>query len=99
MSDQKDYKKYPDAGAIHSTSSKKSPKSPDYFGEIAINMKDMTNIHIEDGLHIVKLSGWKKIGPSGKTYLSINVNRFVPENAGNPAPSKSKPADDDDIPF
>jgi len=99
MSDSKEFKKYPDAGAIHSTSSKKSPKSPDYFGEIAINMKDMTNIHIEDGLHIVKLSGWKRVGPSGKTYLSITVNRFVPENAGNPVPSKSKPFDDDDIPF
>jgi len=27
----------------------------------------------------VKLSGWKKVDSAGKTYLSIAVDRYVPE--------------------
>ena len=74
-----EYKAYPDSGALRSSTSKKGPKSPDYWGNIAINLKDMTNIKTEDGLTVVKLSGWKKVGKDGKTYLSIGVDRFVPK--------------------
>ena len=80
---------------LNASASKRSEKSPDYFGEIAINLKDMTNVRVEDGLTIVKLNGWKKIAKSGKTYLSLGVNRYVPE--GQPAPSNDLP--DEDIPF
>jgi hypothetical protein len=69
----------PDSGSLNATKAKKSPKAADYFGEIAINMSDMTNIRIENGLTIVKLSGWKKTSKSGVTYLSLAVNRYVPE--------------------
>ena len=82
MSDYKtEYKPYPDGGSLHATLSKKTERSADYFGEIAINMRDMTNIKVEDGLTIVKLSGWKKQSKGGKTYLSLSVNRFVPEES------------------
>jgi len=69
----------PDSGNLNATKAKKSPKAADYFGEIAINMADMTNVRIENGLTIVKLSGWKKTSKSGVTYLSLAVNRYVPE--------------------
>jgi hypothetical protein len=84
----KTFKPYPDGGSLKSTGSKKTPVSPDYWGDIAINLKDMTNVRVEDGLTIIKLSGWKKLDSTGKTYLSLAVNRFVPENTA-PAPKQS----------
>ena len=44
MADQ--FKPYPDGGSLHATQSKRSPKSADYWGEIALNLKDMTNIRV-----------------------------------------------------
>jgi hypothetical protein len=97
---EKTFKPYPDGGALHATQSKRSPKSADYFGEIAINLKDNTNVRIEDGLHIFKINGWKKVGPSGKTYLSISVSRYVPEDQAAPKVRVEKDEmPDDDIPF
>ena len=97
------FKPYPDSGSLRSSTSKKGPKSPDYWGNIAINLKDMTNIKTEDGLTVVKLSGWKKVGKDGKTYLSISVDRFVPEqkSGGYSAPTTRQEYnfDDSDIPF
>ena len=98
MSD-KQYKPYPDSGSLRASATKKGPKSPDYWGNIAINLKDLTNIHTEDGLTIVKLSGWKKVGSDGKTYLSLSVDRFVPENKSPEAPRKTVADMEDDIPF
>jgi hypothetical protein len=98
--EKKTYKPYPDNGTLRATQSKKTPKSPDYWGNIAINLKDMTNIHSEDGLTVVKLSGWKKVGADGKTYLSISVDRFVPENASRSQPdTRTVESMDDDVPF
>ena len=98
-----EYKPYPDSGSLRSSTSKKGPKSPDYWGNIAINLKDMTNIKTEDGLTIVKLSGWKKVGKDGKTYLSIGVDRYVPEQkSGGYTRQETRQEDnfgDDDIPF
>jgi hypothetical protein len=98
-----EYKAYPDSGSLRSSTTKKGPKSPDYWGNIAINLKDMTNIKTEDGLTIVKLSGWKKVGKDGKTYLSIGVDRYVPEQkSGGYARQETRQEDDfgdSDIPF
>lgn len=98
-----EYKAYPDSGSLRSSTSKKGPKSPDYWGNIAINLKDMTNIRTEDGLTIVKLSGWKKVGKDGKTYLSISVDRFVPkQEGGGYSRQPTRQEDDfgnDDVPF
>lgn len=100
MADQ--FKPYPDGGSLHATQSKRSPKSADYWGEIALNLKDMTNIRVEDGLTIVKINGWKKVSKSnGKTYLSLSVNRYVPEEEGGSkrqAPARQED-DNDDVPF
>ena len=99
---KKEYKPYPDSGSLRTSQSKKTPKSPDYWGNIAINLKDMTNIQTVDGLTVVKLSGWKKVGPDGKTYLSLSVDRFVPAGATGSQPRGNQPTNDlpeDDIPF
>lgn len=95
----KQYKPYPDSGSIRASTTKKGPKSPDYWGNIAINLKDLTNIQVEDGLTIVKLSGWKKQDSQGRTFVSLSVDRFVPDQKTAPRP-KAQPTDDfDDAPF
>lgn len=98
MSD-KQYKPYPDSGSLRASQTKKGPKSPDYWGNIAINLKDLTNIQTEDGLTVVKLSGWKKQDSQGRTFLSLAVDRFVPEQKGAPRPQKQAEDDFDDAPF
>lgn len=97
-----DYQAKPDTGSLFATQSKKTPKSPDYFGTIAINLKDLTNLKTEDGLTVIKLSGWKKVSKSGKTFLSIAVDRYVPQGAGGIRQENQVqefPSDDSDIPF
>jgi hypothetical protein len=97
-----DFETRPDTGSLFAEQSKKNPKSPDYSGTIAINLKDLTAIKTENGLTIIKLSGWKKVGKSGKTYLSLAVNRFVPQQQGGTRQENQAqefPADDQDIPF
>ena len=95
------YKAYPDSGSLRASQSKKGPKSPDYWGNIAINLKDLTNIKTEDGLTVVKLSGWKKVDKQGKTYLSISVDRFIPNTQSGRQENQAQnfPEDDSDIPF
>lgn len=93
------YKPYPDSGSLRASSVKKGPKSPDYWGNIAINLKDGTNITTEDGLTVIKLSGWKKVDAQGKTYLSISVDRFVPKQEGRQQPRQEDNFDDSDVPF
>jgi hypothetical protein len=77
--------------------SKRSEKSPDYWGEIAIDVKDMTKVQkTEDGLYVFKINGWKKKSKSGVTYLSLAVDRFIPKEE--PKPSR-RDDDDEDVPF
>ena len=47
------YKPKPDTGTLRAQGSKKTSASPDYWGDIRINMKDMTAIKIEDGCHVI----------------------------------------------
>ncbi len=97
-----EYKAFPDSGSLRASTSKKGPKSPDYWGNIAINLKDMTNIKNEDGLTVVKLSGWKKVDKQGKTYLSISVDRFVPAEQSGYSRQPVRQEDnfgDEDLPF
>ena len=89
MSD-KQYKPYPDSGSLRASQTKKGPKSPDYWGNIAINLKDLTNIQTVDGLTVVKLSGWKKQDSQGKTYLSNRGTNAV--SSPNPVPVPIPPA-------
>lgn len=103
MSDNGVFKPRPDSGNLHAVQSKTNPLGKDYFGEIAINLKDMTNVRTEDGMTIIKLSGWKNVSKtSGKTYLALVVDRWIPPVQQAPAPAPAPQNDfpnDDDIPF
>lgn len=92
MSEQFEPKK--DMGRLMSTQSKKTEQSPDYWGEIAIDIKNMTNVTVVNGLYVIKLSGWKRKSKSGQTYLSMAVNRYVPEGK-----TTATQDPDDEIPF
>jgi hypothetical protein len=97
-----DFQAKPDTGSMFATQSKKTPKSPDYFGTFHIDLKNMTNIKSENGLTVIKISGWKKVAKNGKTFLSLSVDRFVPQQQGGTRyedQSQQFPAGDSDIPF
>jgi hypothetical protein len=79
-----------DSGRLMASQSKKHEKSPDYWGEIAINVKDLTKVEQKDGLMIFRLNGWKKKSKTGAVYLSIAVDRWLP---------KGEAQKDEDIPF
>jgi len=91
-----------DAGSLKANAVKQSPASPDYWGEIAIDPKNMTAVKDENGLLVYKISGWKKkvmTGASaGSTYLSISVNRWVPDDQKKPVVRQAAD-DEDDVPF
>ena len=101
MSTNSDFKPLPDSGQLFATQSKKTPKSPDYFGTFHINLKDMTNIKSENGLTVIKISGWKKVAKNGKTFLSFAVDRYVPKQESTRYEDQAQefPAEDKDIPF
>lgn len=71
-----DFKQRPDSGRLMAVDSKRSEKAPDYWGEIAIDMKNATNVRVVDGLHIFRINGWKKRSQNGKTFLSISIDRY-----------------------
>ena len=100
---KKPFETKPDTGNLFAEPVKKGPQSPDYSGTIAINLKDLTAIKTENGLTVVKLSGWKKVGKDGKTYLSISVDRFLPKQEGETYSRQPIRQEDDfgdqDIPF
>ena len=86
-----------DSGRLMASQTKKHEKSPDYWGEIAINVKDLTKVEKQGDLLIFRLNGWKRKAESGATYLSLSVDRYVSDK---PMKSVKKTQDiEDDIPW
>ena len=90
-----DYEHKKDSGRLMAAQSKRSEKSPDYWGEIAIDPKDMTKVTVQDGLHILKINGWKRKSKSGTVYLSLAVDRYIPKGE---EPQRHT-EDDEEVPF
>lgn len=86
-----------DSGRLMASQSKKHEKSPDYWGEIAIDIKDMTKVSVQNGLCIFKINGWKRKTKMGATYLSLSVDRYIPKTDSRPQPKRAE--DDSDVPF
>ena len=94
-----DFEHRKDSGRLMAAQSKRTEKSPDYWGEIAIDVKDMTKVEkTPEGLLVFRLNGWKKKSRSGTTYLSLSVDRYIPKEESRPAP-KNVQEDDDDVDF
>lgn len=83
-----------DSGRLMAATSKRHEKAPDYFGEIAIDIKDLTKVERQGDLFIFRLNGWKRKSQTGMTYLSLSIDRYVEHK---PAPAKKKDDFDDDI--
>lgn len=86
----------PDSGVLFKNATKSGPKSPDYNGEIAVDLNNMTNIRVENGITIIKVSGWSKEAASGKKYISFGIDRFVKTGGGAPRPQARPQSRDDD---
>jgi uncharacterized protein (DUF736 family) len=82
---------YPNSGALFAQAVKKSDKSPDYWGDITITVKDF---QIENGQIKIALSGWKKTSKTGKQFLSIACQQKVEKQNNQTSEDK-----DEDIPF
>lgn len=92
-----DFEHKKDSGRLMASQSKKSDKSPDYWGEIAIDVKDMTKVQkTNDGYYVFRINGWKKKSKSGVTYLSLAVDRWLPKQEA--APQRDDD-DSEDVPF
>lgn len=94
-----DFEHKKDSGRLMASQSKRSEKSPDYWGEIAIDVKDMTKVQTQGGLYIFKINGWKKKSKSGTTYLSLAVDRYIPKGEEDSKPKRRIEEEEDDLPF
>jgi len=95
---------YPNSGALF-TRDKKSEKSPEWGGEINMEislLKRLIEESEDDGVKI-KLSGWVRQGNRGE-FISLKYDDFKPMsqdrqfNAPRQAPAQAE-INDDDIPF
>lgn len=64
-------------GVLFRNENKRSDKQPDYSGTFN---KDGTEF---------KIAGWEKVGKSGKAFISLSVDTFVPKPKETPAASNS----------
>lgn len=94
-----EYKPYKDSGSLRAANTKKTEKSPDYWGDLAIDLSNMTNVKVIDGLTVFRVNGWKKQDKSGKTFLSLSVDRFVPNTRQSSRAPQKEDFGDEDIPF
>lgn len=68
---------YPNTGALFRTKEKKTPKSPDMFGDIKFDKAYLQDLidQSNDQIITVRLGAWTKEGKNGK-FLSIQVDTF-----------------------
>ena len=86
---------YPPGGALFLQANKRSPKAPDYSGNLELS-KEVFKYLLDEakaGRPIkMDLAGWRKQTKAGSTFLSIVANK--------PYVKEQKTADiDDEIPF
>ena len=90
------YEPKPNTGSLFANKEKKSPQSPDYQGDILV---DVSTLEVINGVAKVKLAGWKKTSAKGLVYLSLSVDTFKPKAAQEQPRQRSVADEQDDIPF
>lgn len=94
MKYDKPYEAPPNSGTLMASKSKKTEKSPDYWGDVTL---DVSKLGLQDGKGKVRLSGWKKQSKTGTTFLSLQL---APQQEQQDMPRENKIQEmDDDIPF
>ena len=85
---------FPNTGSLFSSTVRKSPKSPDFWGGVAVDrayLKHLLEQTAEDHV-VIKLSGWKKESKTGNRFLSLAVDTYVkPEGAPVPKSQEKDP--------
>lgn len=92
------YTPKPNTGSLFANKEKAQPTSPDYRGEVLVNVADL---EVVNGVAKVRISGWKTKAKSGLVYLSLAVDTFKAKPAQEqPRQRPASIADaDDDMPF
>lgn len=99
MAYDKPYELRPNSGSLFAKKSKTKPMSPDYFGEILI---DLSAFQVQGNQIKVSLSGWKKVSANGKQYLSLAASAPREETQSRAYGGdnhQSSSVDDGDCPF
>jgi hypothetical protein len=95
--------KYPNSGKLNYSKNKVNEKSPDFYGEVVFErqlLRKLLDETDQDDIP-VKLSGWNMEGNYGP-WIRVSVNTWKKEESGGvntPAPPKSPPVEDEDLPF
>ena len=92
----KPYEVKPDTGSLRKSETKNTAESPDYYGSFKLNLNSVEAVN---GVVEFKLSGWKSVDASGKSYLSLKLNNWKPNQAPAPQSQPQHKEQDDDIPF
>jgi len=90
----KPYEVKPNTGSLRKSEVKKTQESPDYYGSFKLDLK---SLEVVGNTVEFKLSGWKSVDKSGKSYLSLKLNNWKPDQEQAPQPQAQE--QDDDIPF
>lgn len=74
------FEKRPNSGSLFTTKVKTTAESPDYKGDILIDVKSL-DVQ-KDGTALIKISGWKKVAKlTGQKYLSLSVDQWKPDQS------------------
>jgi len=66
------------SGVLFAMGAKINPKSPDYQGDLYI---DLNGMDVKDGKVEIRIAGWKKQTKTGSTMLSLAVDRYKKKTA------------------
>lgn len=97
MAYDKPFEPRPNTGTLFANKTKQKENSPDYSGELLIDVRSLV---AEGGIAKVRIAGWKKPMKSGGTFLSLSLSN--PQAAAAPSfasPSSSLDDLDSDVPF
>jgi hypothetical protein len=88
-------REYLNSGTLFANKVKKNPKSPDYNGDMTL---DLEALGIGSGKAKLRIAGWKKTSQKGTVFLSLNIQKFEEREGGY---TKAQPQEDpdQDIPF
>lgn len=84
---------YVNSGSLFQNKVKKNPKSPDYQGDMTL---DLSALGIGTGKAKLRIAGWKKTSQKGTVFLSLQIQKFEEKQKATP---QEAPQEDEDIPF
>jgi hypothetical protein len=84
---------YPNRGTLWTSKNKKTEKSPDMYGSIAIEREYLMQLIREqdgDPLVEVKIDGWRERDKDGNPKVAMKVNTWKPDGQQAPKPQSDE---------